>query len=857
MDELDEIHASAEVALDFETDGLIPYESTPVGVSLAWRVGKEYRAKYWSLDFFPGGKNKVSWRWFNTKILTPIWNDPNRTMIMHNARYDLQVAIRRRGGYPLSVEQLYGQQPRCKVEDTMILAFLVDENLPRKLKALSRIYLKKPRATYTQVEAAIAERLRRGTQVYKAAQAQAWLIQQVFGNYYAATFGPDPDLFSGEGEEEPACLCSEQIDALGVVSENEFCAWYHDVILPLLRPQIVKAAKARHGVVSEGMVDALLPERIERAVRRGFQYYSWKHANPEENGNFERCVLTAQVRKRDAFEAWFERRIGRSILVRAQEAADDLMCEYGTEDALDTLRVYDILRGRVPAMSLEWYREVELPFCVLMTEIEVLGMSVNASRLDQMTRELAYLIDLRTADLQKYVVTHYGLQNFNPGSHEQVKHLLWGIMKLTPPRWAKKTLAGQVRTNAPVLEYLAQQGHEICTKLLALSGILVLQNTFVKTLLRLAQEDKFGRVRTSYATVGAVTGRVSSSGPNLQNIPNAFKMPKVTEAELAELYVQAHHVRLNDTDRAGGWGHNGKNGMYQMQPVRRAFHAPPGYKLIVADFSQIELRTIAQLSQDKTLRAAYDTWKCECGQTGKTAVALHTCPACGVAEGKLDVLDPEQPVKFGFCLGMDVHSLTGLHVGLFAKYGPAEGRKKAKPVNFGLCYGESVGALARDLEVSDKEAQVYHDGYFALYSGVKMYHEWVEQHFQEMGVFPYISGKRWRRFTTQRTLFLKGRLPEKHYKHTLRVLYNNLAQGSAGDIMKKGVLAFARTKQDVSELRHVQIALQVHDEVVVIVREEAVDRGIKELVPCLELTSRLCVPILADYKVCDTWDEGK
>lgn len=856
MGELREIHASAEVALDFETDGLIPYESTPVGVSLAWRVGREYRAKYWSLDFFPGGENKVSWRWFNTEILTPIWNDPARTLIMHNARYDLQVAIRRRGGYPLSVEQLYAQQPKCQVEDTMLLAFLVDENLPRKLKALSRIYLKKPRATYVQTEAAIAERLRAGAQVYNLALARAGLIRQVFGGYYDAVFGGDT-LFSLAVEEQPECLCPEAIDTLDVVSKGYFYSWYTEVILPFVRAQSVQEAKERYGVVSEGLVDALSTERLERALEQGFRYYCWNHTNPEENGRFERCVLTAPVRKQEEFEAWFDRCIGKGILAQHQKEADVLMCEYGTEDALDTLRVYDILLGKVPVKSLEWYREVELPFGILMTEMEVLGMSVDAPILGQMTRELAYLIELRAKEIQEYVQGKYGLQNFNPGSHVQVKHLLWEVMKLVPPRWAKKTKAGLVETRALVQQYLAQQGHDICAKLLALSGVSVLQNTFVKTLLRLAQKDKFGRVRTSYATVGPVTGRVSSSGPNLQNIPNAFKMPKVTGGELAELFTQVHHMRLDDMVDASGWGRNGKNGTYQMQPVRRAFRAPQGYKLIVADFSQIELRTIAQLSQDKMLRAAYDTWKCECGQTGKTAVAIHNCPVCGAGAGELDVLDPKQPVKSGFCLGLDVHSLTGLHVGLFAKYGPAAGRKKAKPVNFGLCYGESVGALARDLEVSEEEAQGYHDGYFALYSGVKLYHEWVEEHFQNVGVFSYISGKRWRRFVTQRDLFRKGRLPKKKYNQTLRIIYNNLAQGSAGDIMKKGVLAFARTKQDITELRHVQLALQVHDEVVVIVREAAVARCVKELLPCLELTSRLCVPILADYKVCDTWDEGK
>lgn len=865
-----EIRASNVVSLDFETitgkgTALIPYEATPEGGAVAWRrPDGTYAARYFSFrDFVATGKHPVSWQWFNEMVLDALWEDENKKMVCHNAKYDIQVALRRREPLPLCTEEVEAAMPKCQVHDTMVLSFLVDENIPRSLKELSRIYLKKPRPTYEQTQREISGLFRYGKEQVSGYSELGWRLydtqrrtSQQWETDLFATVDADP----GYRYKEYVQRMPRPLDQKEFIKKFIMDQWESAYAAERRKyPPLAHYPRTLDRKLQEE-VKAVLKEEAERA----WLYYCM--IGKRHLTHFDRLVLSLPPGlSKSEFLEKFTELIQPKIMRRTRQQMDDKMAAYAEEDVLDPLKLWDILYPKVSRdpRLLTWYHEVEMPWFLHMVEVEITGVNMDADLLRLWECDIGLIYEQDRQAIQQRIEQEYGIVGFNPRSHPQIKELLWDKLKLEPPKWAKKTKEGVPKTDADTLEYLAkQQGADICHDLLNLSGLSKLHGTYLKPLADRSENNIWHRIRTSFNTVRAVTGRAASSAPNLQNIPNANKMPEVDSKRLRRnrrcLYGSVSRNMVNGDGVPLGWHVSEKeSGKYRMDPLRRAFVAPAGYKLIVADYSQIELRFIAHISQDPNLLYAYRHWNCECGASGDTEVVLHKCPVCGAPEGERDKLHPEQPVKHGFCLGLDIHSLTGLSVGLFDKYGPKEGRKKAKPVNFGLCYGEHYTTLAVELDISEDEAKEIYNGYFRLYPRILEFHKAVEKRIRERGWFLMPMGGRYRRFIHQSEAIKKDRLKKGEIRALVREAVNNLPQGGAGDILKRGALEFVRRKRRIPALRSVAIVLQVHDELVLLVQEELATQTLSELVPALETTDKISVPIVVDAVVCNNWNEGK
>lgn len=854
MTEVEEILKSPVVAWDFETFGeetKIPFSdrTQAQGSSLAWIADGKYKTQYWTFDFYAYGANKVSWRWFEDTLARPLWNDPEKTLVYHNARYDLQVAMRLL--FPrMDVSEVLDNLPKAKVEDTMVLAFMVDENMPKSLKDLSRIYLDKPRDTYEQTHRRIQDVLDEGKRKVAGYVELGWKM------YKERQKSMDLFVDLPDDELKPFLqVLSKFPVGLKLKHFREKCAELfsegikeqvaRQVDSELLTTEGEAAGKAR-----ESMIEKRVKDEMSYLVNRGWELYSTAR-DPEKLTKFGELVaaLPAGYRK-EHFCDLFEAKIRDRIINKSREVADGLMKTYAEEDSLDTLQLWELLFPKLTKEEERWYRKVELPFALLMCELEIGGVRMDLDYLSVMEDDGAALVEKKFAEIQSKVQERWGLENFNPRSSPQIKQLLWDRLKLTPPRWAKTGKSGEVSTDAEVQQYLADKGVDVCKDLLEYAGLSKLYGTYLRPLRERAERSLTQTIRTSFNSVGTVTGRISSSSPNLQNILNADKMPVISKSELVLLrgefngQVPKGWVQIEE-DR------------YRMEPVRRLFVPPEGWVWVVADFSQIELRMLALITKDKTLTNAYRRWDCECGESGETAVALHACPKCGAPDGERDKEDPNQPVKHGFCLGLDLHSMTGLSSGLFKRYGVKAGRKMAKSINFGLCYGKRHKTLARDLEVDEDEALRIYNAYFHLYPGVLHFHQRAVEDLKTKGEFPMVLAGRKRRFHAQKKQHEQGQLGMRGLNKTMRDIANNIPQGSASDILKLGILEYTKFKRQSPELRHTYTALQVHDEVVIGVKREFAELCKEKVVHYLERTVSLHVPILVDAHICNNWAEAK
>ncbi len=432
---------------------------------------------------------------------------------------------------------------------------------------------------------------------------------------------------------------------------------------------------------------------------------------------------------------------------------------YAAEDADITLRLHHALQARLaktPSVQ-PVLMDIEMPLVPVLARIERQGALVDAALLKVQSGELG----VKMAELERRAFELAG-EEFNLGSPKQLGVILYD--KLGMPVLSK-TAKGQASTAEAVLADLAAEGFPLPTVLMEYRSLSKLKSTYTDKLPEQIN-PRTGRIHTSYQQAVAATGRLSSSDPNLQNIP----------------------VRTPEGRR-----------------IRQAFVASPGYKLLAADYSQIELRIMAHLAKDEGL--------------------LHA-----------------------FRNDLDVHRATAAEVfGVALEAVTNDQRRSAKAINFGLIYGMSAFGLAKQIGVDRKQSQDYIDRYFARYPGVLAYMERTRTQAAEQGFVETLFGRR---------LYL----PDINAKNPAlrkgaeRTAINAPMQGTAADIVKRAMVAVDNWLND-SGL-DARVILQVHDELVLEVREDLVEQVKAEIRPYMSNAAQLDVPLLVEVGVGSNWDEA-
>ncbi|WP_429072221.1 DNA polymerase I [Aeromonas veronii] len=432
---------------------------------------------------------------------------------------------------------------------------------------------------------------------------------------------------------------------------------------------------------------------------------------------------------------------------------------YAAEDADITLRLHQTLWGKLSAEPglAKVFSEIELPLLPVLARMERLGTTIEPKLLHQQSQE----IEVRLAELEKHAHELAG-QEFNLSSPKQLGEILF--TKLGLPI-IKKTPKGAPSTAEEVLAELAET-YELPQLLMEHRGLAKLKSTYTDKL-PLMIKPQTGRVHTSYHQAVAATGRLSSTDPNLQNIP----------------------VR-NEQGRR----------------IRQAFIPCAGYKLVAADYSQIELRIMAHLSGDKGLLTAF-------------------------AEGK------------------DIHKATAAEVfGVALEAVTSDMRRSAKAINFGLIYGMSAFGLAKQLGIGRAEAQKYMDLYFERYPGVLEYMERTRQQADAQGYVETLFGRR---------LYLpdiKSRNAGLR-KAAERAAINAPMQGTAADIIKRAMINLDGWIRGIED-QSIRMLMQVHDELVFEIREEKLEEYIAIIKEKMSAAAELHVPLVVEAGTGDNWDQA-
>jgi DNA polymerase-1 len=431
---------------------------------------------------------------------------------------------------------------------------------------------------------------------------------------------------------------------------------------------------------------------------------------------------------------------------------------YAAEDADVSLQLHRMfwerLRNDEPLRRL--YAEIEMPLVPVLSRMERTGVCIDTDMLAAQSRSLAR----RIVELEALAHAEAG-QPFNLGSPKQLQTILFDKLGITP---IEKTPTGQPSTSESVLEQLAA-AHRLPALILEFRSLSKLKSTYTDALPQQVN-PRTGRVHTSYHQAVAATGRLSSSDPNLQNIP----------------------IRTEEGRR-----------------IRQAFIAPPGYRLVAADYSQIELRIMAHLSGDEGLIAA-------------------------------------------FARGEDIHRATAAEVfGTPRDAVTDDQRRAAKAINFGLIYGMSAFGLARQLGIDRTAAQQYVDLYFSRYPGVRAFMDRIRGTARERGYVETLFGRR---------LYLpdiNARNAQRR-QYAERTAINAPMQGSAADIVKRAMIAVDAWLRDAAV--DARLIMQVHDELVLEVALDAVDAVTRQLGSLMSGAASLAVPLVVEVGVGANWDEA-
>jgi len=499
---------------------------------------------------------------------------------------------------------------------------------------------------------------------------------------------------------------------------------------------------AQHGITLRGIAfDTMLESYVLDSVasRHDMDSLAFNYLNEE-------TIKFADVAGKGAAQITFNQ-------VPLEQAAP-----YAAEDADITLRLHQVLWPRVAgeAALKKVFEEIELPLVPVLSRIERTGALVDDTLLFQQSQELSE----RLAELETQAWDLAG-QQFNLASPKQLGEILFEKLQIPV---LKKTAKGAPSTKEEVLQELALD-YPLPKVLLQHRGLAKLKSTYTDKLPTMINPVT-GRIHTSYHQAGTATGRLSSSDPNLQNIP----------------------VRTAEGRR-----------------VRQAFIAAPGSKLVAADYSQIELRIMAHLSQDPSLLAA-------------------------------------------FSAGQDIHRATAAEVfGVETDAVTSDQRRSAKAINFGLIYGMSAFGLARQLGIGRKQAAEYIELYFTRYPGVQNYMNNIRYSAAEKGYVETFFGRR---------LYL----PEINSRNGMRrqaaerTAINAPMQGTAADIIKLAMISVQSWLE--SSALNSKIIMQVHDELVLEVPESELDVIKQGLCERMENAAELLVPLVVDVGVGNNWDEA-
>jgi DNA polymerase-1 len=442
--------------------------------------------------------------------------------------------------------------------------------------------------------------------------------------------------------------------------------------------------------------------------------------------------------------------------------AIDKASEYAAEDADVTLRLWAALKPRLAAEGVTTvYETLERAMPEVLARMERRGISIDRQVLSRLSGEFAQ----KQAGLEEEIKELAG-EPLNPGSPKQLGDILFGKMALPG---GTKTKTGQWSTGARELEELAEQGHALPRKILDWRQVSKLRSTYTEALPNHVNPTTH-RVHTSYALAATSTGRLSSSEPNLQNIP----------------------IRTEEGRK-----------------IRKAFVAAPGMKLVSADYSQIELRLLSEVAEVPTLRQAFKD-------------------------------------------GIDIHAMTASEMfGVPVKDMPADIRRRAKAINFGIIYGISAFGLANQLGIERSEAGDYIKKYFERFPGIRAYMDETRDFCREHGYVLTLFGR-------------KCHYPDiKASNGSIRAFNERAAinarlQGSAADIIRRAMM---RMEGELAQAKlSAQMLLQVHDELIFEVPEGEVAKTIPIVKRVMEKAPEpaisLHVPLQVDARAADNWDEA-
>jgi DNA polymerase-1 len=440
----------------------------------------------------------------------------------------------------------------------------------------------------------------------------------------------------------------------------------------------------------------------------------------------------------------------------------DRATAYAAEDADVLLRLWNVLKPRLAAEHMTTvYETLERPLISVLARMERRGISIDRQVLSKLSADFA-----QTAARIEAEIREIAGEEVNIGSPKQLGDILFGKMGLPG---GSKTKTGAWSTSAQVLDDLAEQGHEFPRKILDWRQVSKLRSTYTDALPNYVHPQTH-RVHTTYALAATTTGRLSSNEPNLQNIP----------------------VRTEDGRK-----------------IRRAFIAADGHKLVSADYSQIELRLLAEIADIPVLKQAFQD-------------------------------------------GLDIHAMTASEMfGVPVKDMPAEIRRRAKAINFGIIYGISAFGLANQLSIPREEAGAYIKKYFERFPGIRAYMDQTRDFCREHGYVQTLFGR-------------KCHYPDiKASNASIRAFNERAAinarlQGTAADIIRR---AMTRMEDALAEKKlSAKMLLQVHDELIF----EVPDDEVAATLPIVQHTMQdapfpavlLSVPLQVDARAANNWEEA-